>query len=153
MFQYFWSDPWPCLFGSGLLDYYREEYKAYGIYRLVYTPVLASVEWIKDRHIVGFPKTYRRGDSLEAQLWVTNDLPRSFEGATLRWDLLGPGGAAISSSSRAIEIEADSSRVVERVFRGLSEDEPGAYRMRLLLQDRGGEKLSENYFDYEVLGS
>ncbi len=153
MFQYFWSDPWPCLFGSGLLDYYREEYKAYGMYRLVYTPVMASVEWIKDKHIVGFAKTYRQRDSLEAQLWVTNDLPRSFEGAALLWELVGPGGAPMCSDSKVIDVEADSSRVVERVFRRLAGDEPGAYRLRLLLHDRSGEKLSENFFDYEVLGS
>jgi beta-mannosidase len=153
MFQYFWSDPWPCLFGSGLLDYYREEYKAYDMYRLVYTPVMASVEWVRDRHIVGFAKTYARRESLQAQLWVTNDLPRSFESATLRWEVSRSDGAVLGSGSLTLDIDPDSSRVVERVFRKLADDEPGTYRLRVLVLDRDGAKLSENFFEYEVVAS
>jgi beta-mannosidase len=152
MFQYFWSDPWPCIYGSGLLDYYREEYKAYDSYRYAYTPVMASVEWIKDKHIVGFPKTYDRKESLEAQLWVTNDLPRAFEGAALSWELSGVEVGTLSSGEKVVNLEADSSEVVQRFYRPLSGDPPGSYRLRLVLLDGQGEKLSENFFDYEVLG-
>jgi len=153
MFQYFWSDPWPCIYGSGLLDYYREEYKAYDSYRYAYTPVMASVEWIKDKHIIGFPKTYRSAEILEAQLWITNDLPQFFDKAALRWDLVNSAQEVIVSGEKSVDIVADSSEVAERFYRPLGDDPPGAYRLRLLLADRRGATLSENFFDYEVVGS
>ncbi len=150
MFLYFWSDPWPCLGGSGLLDYYRRKYKAYDIFGMVYSPVLASIEWVKDTHVVGHEKVYVAGEPLVCKIWVTNDHPREFEHAKLEWRITDPGGATLAADTQEYRVPADSSEVVANVSWPTDGREAGAYRMHVSLADETGELLSRNYFDFRV---
>jgi beta-mannosidase len=150
MFLYFWSDPWPCLGGSGLLDHFRRPYKAYDIFGMVYSPVLVSIEWIKDIHDIGHEKRYARGETMAAKLWVTNDRYETYDGASLSWTITGPDGATLASESLDLSIPEDSSQVVAEVAWPIPSDAAGPYRMQAKLTDRAGTQLSHNYFEFLV---
>lgn len=150
MFLYFWSDPWPCLSGSGLLDYYRREYKAYGIFGMVYSPVLVSVEWVKDKHVVGFEKVYRPGEEFVAKVWVTSDLDEPLPDVGLTWRIAWPDGAVTVQGERELSIPADSSQVVDEVRWVTPEDVEGLCRMEAEVKSGSGEVLSQNYFEFRV---
>ena len=150
MFLYFWSDPWPCLGGSGLLDHFRRPYKVYDIFGMVYSPVLVSIEWIKDIHDIGHEKRYSPGETMAAKLWVTNDRYETFDGASLSWTITGPDGATPASESLDLSIPEDSSEVVGEVSWPIPGDAAGPYRMEAALTDRAGAQLSHNYFEFRV---
>jgi beta-mannosidase len=152
MFLYFWSDPWPCVYGSGLLDYYRNEYKAYDAFGKVYTPVLVSVEWLLGKHLVGFEKAYAPGALLRARIWVTNDLYREYADASLRWWIEGPNGKETEAHCRSVGVPEDSSRVVENVRWRIPPGAQGDYRIEVELESAEGETLSTNYFAFKVTG-
>ncbi|MCJ7751384.1 MAG: hypothetical protein MUQ65_09870, partial [Armatimonadetes bacterium] len=149
-FLYFWSDPWPCLGGSGLLDYYRRKYKAYDAFAIVYTPVLASIEWVKEKHVVGHQKWYEPGETFAARLWVTNDRDEGYEGAVLTWAIRDGAGAALQHGSEVADVPADSSQVVREVEWAVPGEAAGSYRMEVELRDREGMELSRNWFEFEV---
>ncbi len=153
MFLYFWNDPWPCLGGSGLLDYYRRKYKSYDIFGMVYSPVLVSIEWVKEKHVLGFQKTYAPGESLAARIWITNDLHREFGGASLSWCVRDRNGRVLEQRSQSLAISEDSSQVVESVEWHIAEEAGGEYRVEAELKDEGGKLLSSNYFEFRVTGS
>lgn len=153
MFLYFWSDPWPCLGGSGLLDYYRRKYKSYDIFGMVYSPVLVSIEWIKEKHLIGFDKRYAPGELLKARVWVTNDRHQAFDGASLMWRITDAEGALLDERSLTLSIPEDSSEVVEEVNWPIPGDAAGGYRMEAEVKDRSGEVLSRNYFECKVTAS
>ncbi len=151
MFLYFWSDPWPCLCGSGLLDYHRRKYKAYDVFGTVYSPVLVSIEWIKDQHHVGFQKSYEAGEQLVARIWITNDTYQSFENASLSWRVLGPDGETLDERTRQVSIGEDSSEVVEEVAWPIPEAATGGHRMEAEVTDASGKVLSRNWFEFAVV--
>ena len=153
MFLYFWNDPWPCLFGSGLLDYYRRKYKSYDIYGMVYSPVLVSIEWVKEKHNLGFEKTYGPGESLVANIWITNDLYEEYKEASLARCIKDADGKVLEEKESSIDIPQDSSRIVENLFWPVPLEADGSYRVEALVKDRSGKTLSENYFDFAVHGS
>ncbi|MHC4480745.1 MAG: glycoside hydrolase family 2 protein [Planctomycetota bacterium] len=153
LFLYFWSDPWPCLCGSGLLDYYRRKYKAYDIFGMVYSPVLVSIEWLKDKHVVGHQKHYAPGEDLAAKIWVTSDLREPCEGASLSWQVRGPGDEVLAEGERTLSIPPDSSQVVENLLWPIPQEAAGGYRVDASLRDGGGEALSRNYFEFQVTGA
>jgi len=153
MFLYFWSDPWPCLGGSGLLDYYRRRYKAYDIFAMVYSPVLVSIEWVKETHVVGHEKVYAPGEVMACKLWVTNDLDRSFDGAVLAWRIVGPASGALADGAKTLSVPEDSSQVVEEVSWPIQAEAEGRYRMEAELTSAEGEELSRNWFEFRVARS
>ena len=114
-----------------------------------------SERWrLGNPHIPGHHRIVDQGtESLEAQLWITNDLPDDMGQAVLSWEIVNAAGQVIAAGEKPVDIAADSSEVVERFFRPLGDDPPGDYSLRLLLVDREGVTLSENFFDYEVVGS
>ena len=150
MFLYFWSDPWPCLGGSGLLDYYRRPYKAYDIFAMVYSPVLVSIEWLKETHVVGHEKHYAPGSTMTARIWATNDFHREYEGAALAWSIKGPDGTVVSHGRKTLTLLPDNSQVVAEISWGVPEQAEGIHRMDAELTDGAGAQLSHNYFEFRV---
>jgi beta-mannosidase len=150
MFLYFWNDPWPCLFGSGLLDYYRRKYKSYDIFGMIYSPVLVSIEWIKEKHYVGFEKIYAPGEDLVANVWVTNDLHESYEDASVSWCITDSEGESLEQGSKVISIPEDSSQIVEALFWPIPRHAQGKYRVEAEVTDKTGRQLSRNYFEFNV---
>ncbi|MFB3879721.1 MAG: glycoside hydrolase family 2 protein [Armatimonadota bacterium] len=151
MFLYFWSDPWPCLGGSGLLDYYRRKYKAYDIFGMVYSPVLVSIEWVKETHVLGHEKVYAPGEPLVAKVWVTNDRCQAYEKASLRWWVKDARGKVLAERSHTLSVPEDSSQVVEEVSWPIPGDAKGVHRMEVELASSNGEELSRNWFEFRVI--
>jgi beta-mannosidase len=150
MFLYFWSDPWPCLGGSGLLDYYRRKYKAYDIFGMVYSPVLVSIEWLKDEHYIGFDKRYVPGENLATQIWITNDRDHAHKDASLVWRIAGPDSDVVEEGRRQVSFAADSSEVAHTFVWPIPGTASGCYRMEVELTDVEGEMLSHNWFEFTV---
>ena len=153
MFLYFWNDPWPCLFGSGLLDYYRRKYKSYDIYGMVYSPVLVSIEWVKEKHHVGFEKTYAPGESLIAKVWITNDLYETYEDASMSWCIRDTEGEILEQGDKIVSIPEDSSQIVENLFWSIPQSAQGNHKVEAEVKDKTGKLLSSNYFEFKVEGS
>jgi beta-mannosidase len=150
IFLYFWNDPWPCI-GSGLLDYYRRPYKSYHIYGMVFSPVLVSIEWIKDKHHLGFEKIYDPGETFTAKIWITNDLHEEYADAQLDWTLKDPDGKVVQNGTKTILIPPDESHVEARILWPIPSDAAkGDYRVEASVADRDGKTLSENYFVLKV---
>jgi beta-mannosidase len=150
MFLYFWSDPWPCLGGSGILDYFRRKYKGYDSFVTAYTPVLASIEWVKEKHVVGDKKCYEPGETFKAKLWATNDRTEGYEKAVLTWAVRDSEGAALEEGSKVTDVPADRSQVVREVSWPIPADAGGSYRMEVELTDDEGAVLSRNWFEFQV---
>ena len=153
MFLYFWIDPWPCLGGAGLLDYYRRKYKSYDIYGLIFNPVLVSIEWVKEKHYVGFEKEYGPGENFAAKIWVTNDLYETYEKASVTWCIKDPAGKMLTDGAVGTSVGEDSSQVVKELLWPIPRDAQGKYRMEVSLEDKAGKPLSDNWFEFQVHGS
>jgi hypothetical protein len=133
-----------------LLDYYRRKYKAYDIFGMVYSPVLVSIEWVKDTHVVGHEKVYLPGETVTTKIWVTNDFDRDFEGARLTWIVKGLDRETLASGADTLAVPADSSDVVANVSWPTAGRAPGVYRIEVELADGAGAELSHNYFEFRV---
>jgi hypothetical protein len=71
-------------------------------------------------------------------------------GSVLKWKVVGPGGAVAKSGAIPVQLAADSSvkaGVVEWVAAGA-----GAYELRAEIADAAGKTISENIYEFEVLG-
>jgi beta-mannosidase len=150
MYLYFWNDPWPCLGGSGLLDYFGRKYKAYDVYPYVYTPVMVSIEWVKEPFIVGHEKLYKPGEPFKANIWVTNDTDNGFSGAKLTWQIKGPDKKILKHDSSTLDVQADSSKIVQTRTWPIPKEDDGLYRMEVQLHDGQDNRLSRNYFEFRV---
>ena len=151
MFLYYWNDPYPCLFGSGILDYYRREYRSYSVFHTVYSRILVSIEWIKDVHYVGFDKTYKNGDRVEADIWVTNDTDECVENARLLWMVQSSQKEILFQQSVSITFQADSSEVYAHVSWTIPADAEGGFSLEAQLNRENATPLSQNFFKFTVL--
>lgn len=135
------------------MDYYRRKYKAYDIFGMVYSPVMVSVEWVKEKHIVGHEKVYAPGEPLITKIWVTNDDHREYRNAKLLWRIRDPKGMILAEETSIHTIPEDSSQVVEGRTWEIPQAAEGLFRMEVDLLDGDGQSLSHNYFDFRVTDS
>lgn len=150
MYLYYWNDACPCI-GSGLLDYYRRPYKAYEAMKAVYTPVLVSLEWNKDPYVIGFEKRWYPGETFVGQLWITNDHHHTIEDARLNWQLVSMNEKrTLLQSAKRLTIPYDSAQVVDEVKWEVLRGMQGAFQVQMCVEDRHGELLSNNYFDFNI---
>ncbi len=150
MYLYYWSDACACI-GSGLLDYYREKYKVYDYMKAVYTPVLASFEWVADPYILGRDKIYPAGDTFTGKIWIINDHYHPIENAKLTWKIMDEKTKEVKiETSRNITVAMDSSEAMENVLWNVPADGKGDYLLTMLLEDSDGNVLSDNYFDFII---
>jgi beta-mannosidase len=150
MYLYFFNDPFAGI-GSGLLDYYRRPYQAYEVFKLIYTPVLVSLEWNKEPYLVGWQKTYQPGDTFVGKVWITNDHLAPVWDVTLSWQLRDvTSGQTLLQAERAIALPADTSKVTDHVVWPIPAGTQGDFRVDLKLTAADGAVLSTNYFDFAV---
>jgi beta-mannosidase len=149
MFQYFWADPWACIYGSGVYDYYRRPYGCLESYKKSYLPLLVSFEWDMDPKYMGDLKRYRPGETLKGRLWIVNDTYQSYSG-TLVWSVKGPSGKDVLNGSVKASIAEDSADTFAEMAETLPKEE-GLYRMEIAYTGAKGE-LSSNFFEFEIGG-
>ncbi|MFB3828362.1 MAG: glycoside hydrolase family 2 protein [Bryobacteraceae bacterium] len=128
-------DIWPSV-TMAAVDFYRVPTKAYEVVRRSFAPVLASIEYDRDR--------WKPGEEVRCGVWAINDEWRDIPGAGIRWRI--PGTAAAGRFPAAME--ADSARKVgEIAWRAAT---PGNYELRAEVVDAAGSRISENVFEFEV---
>ena len=154
MYLYYWSEPWPNIGASGLMDYHRVHFKSYDAFKQVYTPVLASFEWEgKYPYVLGKPKRYNIGNLLAGKLWITSDLQDDVSDATLEWKVVcSATSAEYAQGSKKLTVSANSAHVEQHIDwtipAGLTF---GEYALVMTVTDANGKVLSKNDFEFEIV--
>lgn len=154
MYLYYWSEPWPNIGASGLVDYFRTPFKSYESFKQVYTPVLVSFEWDKEPYILGKQKHYKQGQSVKGNLWLTNDHLTCIQEATLTWAVRAEGSDDdLTGDSLVVCMEKDSAKVAGQVDWVIPTDLcDGVYVLQMTVTAKDGSILSNNDFQFEVAG-
>jgi len=152
MYLYYWSEPWPNIGASGLMDYFRVPFKSYESFKKVYTPVLVSLEWDKDPYVLGKQKTYKPSSEFKGKLWLTNDWLENLENATLEWAIRAKdSNNDLANDKFSTSAQADSASVVGEVVWQIPKDVAlGEYVVCMTVTDKKGVVLSCNDFEFEV---
>jgi beta-mannosidase len=127
-------DMWPSI-TMAAIDVNRIPTKTYFTVRRSFAPVLASIEYDRDR--------WRSGDTVRVALWAVNDTWNAIPGASIEWRVGTQGGSFEAG------MEADSSREVGRVEWKAAGS--GRHELRARVVDASGAVLSENVFEFEVV--
>jgi len=115
MYLYYWSDACPIM-GSGLFDYYREEYEVYKAMKSVYTQVLISLEWNKEPYIIGRIKKYIPNHHFIGKLHVNNDHYYAIEEARIQWKIQSAkDNAVLVKNSFHYTLPPDSVNIVDEI--------------------------------------
>jgi beta-mannosidase len=133
-------DIWPSV-TMAAIDFDRVPTKTYYTVKRSFEPVAALFEYDRDK--------WKRGEPFRCGLWAVNDRWEPVPGATLRWSLAGPGGAALREGSFPVSLEADS--VVKLGAAEFTADRPGPHELRAEMVDSRGRRISENIFEFRVI--
>jgi beta-mannosidase len=133
-------DIWPSV-TMAAIDFNRVPTKVYDTVRRSFEPVLASLEYDRDR--------WAPGETVRVRVWAINDRWEPVRGAAIRWRIVGADGREQAQGQwNGLLMEADSARAVgEAAWTAAA---PGSYTLRAEVVSAGGERLSENVFEFEV---
>jgi beta-mannosidase len=137
------NEPWPAISWS-LLDFDRQPKPAYERVKRLFCPVLLSIELP--------PKRFRPGDSLQARVWIVNDLAEPLPRCQMEVTLWAGEGQATEHYACAVDVPADSAEVVANLDWHLPAG--GGWRLTCRLE-QNGHTLSANDYDlaiYDGLG-
>ena len=139
IFQFMFVEDWPSM-NWGVLDYWRNPKMGYFALQRAYQPLLPCIEWQKDEFFTG--------ETMEAGLWIVNDLLQDFPETTLHYRLMQEE-KLLSSHRVRIDIASDSAVQVETLkHHALS---PGRYELQAWLTDNRGQELGRNRFFFNVV--
>lgn len=139
VFHFFAIDIWPSVTMSAI-DFYRQPKREFYQTQRSFQPVLASIEFSRDRFPAGQP--------VKLPLWAINDRLETIAGE-LRWRCLDAAGTEKARGSTVVSLPPDSSQPAgAAVFTAAA---PGAYRLVAEIW-QGSAKLSENVFEFDVTG-
>jgi beta-mannosidase len=132
-------DIWPSV-TMAAIDIERVPTKTYYVVKRSFEPVLASIEYDRDR--------WRAGETVRVGLWAINDRWEPVPGARIEWQVVNATGARLAGGSLPASMPADSSkRIGDAEWKPAN---PGAYQLRAAIHDRTGAVISENIFEFEV---
>ena len=139
LFQFMFVDCWEDAITWSLVDYDRRPKQAFEAVATAYQPVLVSADQEHEK--------VRLGDSLDVPLWVTNDLYKAYDGASLHATLVDAEGNVIKEQESVIDVDESSSNAFGSMK--WTPEAAGDYKLKLELE-KEGEVLSRNEYDYEV---
>jgi beta-mannosidase len=135
-------DIWPSV-TMAAIDFDRIPTRVYDTVRRSFEPVLASIEYDRDR--------WPAGSDLKCGIWAINDRWEAVPNATVRWRI-GQGSAATRQEGEwKVSMEADSVQRLGDVNWTVS-GAPGPCELHAEVWDEAGKVLSENIFRFEVTG-
>lgn len=134
-------DIWPSV-TMAAVDFERRPTKVYDTVRRSFAPVAALFEYSRDH--------WKSGEAFECRLWAVNDLWEPLPQARLRWRIVGPAGQEAARGEFPVSVLADS--VVPVGLCAWTAGSPGAYQVRAEILRGSGEVVSENIFEFEVIG-
>jgi beta-mannosidase len=168
VFQFMFMDAWPSITWS-VVDYYRRPKMGYEALRLAFQPVLVSFNKARTA-----PRSIQIGSIygilLLTGVTVVNDLQREFPAARVVLSVVTPDGAREQAAETTLDVPADGvvstpdpltvmegeadpgfQQFVGMLAMKLSQLTPGVHRLALELFDADGNRLSENYEDFEFV--
>ncbi len=130
LYHFMFVENWPSITWA-VLDYYRTPKKGYFALQQAMQPVLPSIEYEIDKV------------SPFVNLWVVNDLNRSFSHAKLKWELIDSKGKIVNNGQRAIEIAENSVHRICKVSRteGIAK---GDLELRVWIEEKNGKTIGQN---------
>jgi beta-mannosidase len=132
-------DFWPSV-TMAALDYFRKPTKSYYTVQRSFQMVLASLEYDRD--------VWKTGEDFRCGLWIINDHWYAIPDARIKWRIVNSSETAATSGEFRIDISEDSSAKIDELrWKAVS---PGKYELRAEVLDRGGARLSENVYEFEV---
>lgn len=139
IFHFHAIDIWPSV-TMAAIDIDRVPTKTYYTVQRSFAPVLASLEYDRDR--------WRAGEAFRCGVWAVNDRWEAVPGARIEWRIVDAKGAALQSGSFAAAMPADSSHRVGDVE--WKAGAAGAYELRAAVKDANGKVISENVYEFQV---
>ena len=116
-------DPYPAILWS-VVDYWRVPKRSYYAMQMAFSPQYAFCLF--------HPRSYAVGEAVDLPLFAVNDAQHTAGGARLTARLCAPGGAAIATTARTLDLPADCLPIeVDRLR--LIPTTPGRYTLELEL--------------------
>lgn len=139
IFHFHAIDMWPSVTMSAI-DFYRVPHKVYYTVQRSFQPVLASLEYDRDR--------WQPGEEVRVGVWAINDRWTGLPEAAIRWRVQDQAGKTYSSGEYKGSLAADSAaKWGDAVWKATSE---GDYQLVAEVIDSKGSKVSENLFEFRV---
>ncbi len=133
-------DIWPSV-TMAAIDIDRKPTKAFYTVARSFAPVLASIEYDRDR--------WRVGEGFRCALWAINDLWDPVQDARVDWRIENASGAAEALGSFHAFLGPDSSQKLGEVEWQPSRS--GAYQLKAAVLNATGKTLSENIFEFDII--
>ncbi len=142
IFQFMFVEDWPSI-NWGIVDYWRQPKPGYEMLKRAYQPVLPSIAGTQQQ-------SWQLGETVPLELWLINDLQRSFPNAQLAYKLK-QAQKVVMQESLPVAITPDSGELVRKLtFSSLA---IGSYQLSVNVTDQQGHPLGENYFQFAVTKS
>jgi beta-mannosidase len=132
-------DIWPSA-TMAAVDFYRQPTEAFYTVQRSFSPVLASLEYDRDR--------WHPGEQMRCGVWAVNDEWYGIPGAQIRWAITDSHGSIMKQGEFPAAMEADSSRKLGDV--DWTAEAAGRYELRAQVINAAGKPLSENLFEFEI---
>ena len=140
IFHFHAIDLWPSV-TMACIDFYRVPHKVYYTVQRSFQPVLASLEYDRDR--------WQPGEQVRVGVWAINDLWTSLPGATIRWRVQDRGGKSLAGGEYKGSLAADSA--AKWGDASWTAVHSGDYQLVAEVVDSKGLKVSENVFEFQVV--
>ncbi len=139
IFHFHAIDIWPSV-TMACIDFYRVPHKVYYTVQRSFQPVLASLEYDRDR--------WQPGEEVRVGVWAINDRWTDLPGAKVRWRIQEAGGKTVAQGEFQGSIAADSTaKLGDAAWKATH---AGDYRLAAEVIDSKGLKVSENLFEFQV---
>jgi beta-mannosidase len=138
IFQFMFVENWPSM-NWGVVDYWRLPKLGYAALKQAYQPVLPSIEWKQE--------SYKRGETVNFELWVINDLPTSYPDAQITYSLRA-GKTLLETHKLTMDIAADSGKKIQAL--SWSNLVPGHYELVYTIADNKGNNLGVNSHEFDI---
>jgi beta-mannosidase len=142
IFQFMFVENWPSI-NWGIVDYWRQPKPGYEMLKRAYQPVLPSIAGTQQQ-------SWKVGEAVPLELWLINDLQRSFPNSQLTY-VLKQAGKVVQQESLPVAIAPDSGNSIRKLnFANLP---AGSYQLLVNVTDQQGQTLGENSFKFAVTPS
>ncbi|HZW39399.1 MAG TPA: glycoside hydrolase family 2 TIM barrel-domain containing protein [Ignavibacteriaceae bacterium] len=139
IFQFMFIDCWPSITWS-VVDYYQQPKKAYYTLQNVFQPVYVSLRLRQ--------KKYFQSGNLQIDIWIINDLQKSFNNCKLKLQSKGKQFAAIDVG----KVESDAIKFIsfESIKIPLKGFKKGKHQIDVIL-DSNKKQISSNSYEIEMI--
>ena len=138
IFQFMFNEDWPSV-NWGIVDYWRNPKPGFHALKVAYQPILASIAMEKD--------VYESGEKVAAEIWLINDLYKTYENARYEVTISSPEGV-IPMATYFVDVQPDSAKPIATWSKSFSV--AGDYALVARLTASNGELLSVNETSFSV---